>query len=153
MKLCILSDSHGNEHLVEAILMHEQPDMALFLGDGIRDILYTAERLGIPYFALAGNCDIMASAPHERLLILDQKRILMTHGHAYRVKDGLSRLKEYAAQQRAHIVLYGHTHLAYAEWYDGCLYLCPGSADRRGSSYALLTLQDGAVRYDFHTME
>lgn len=153
MKLCILSDSHGNESLVEAILMHERPDMALFLGDGIRDMIYTAEKLGIPYFALTGNCDIMASAPCERLLMLDQKRIFMTHGHVYRVKEGLSRLKECAAQHRADVVLYGHTHLVYTEWYDGCLYLCPGSADRRGRSYALLMLEDGAVRHEFRTME
>lgn len=152
MKLCILSDSHGNGDLVEKVLVQERPDMALFLGDGIRDIIFAAEKLGTPYFALTGNCDLSASAPHERLLVLENKRIFMTHGHLYHVKEGMSRLRERAEENQADIALYGHTHTTYAELYDGRLYLCPGSVGKRGNSYVILTLEDGNVRYEFRTL-
>ena len=76
------------------------------------------------------------------------KRILFTHGHTYNEKSGRERLKAWAREQNADIVLYGHTHLAETEYDEGVYFVNPGSlcSGRCGyTSYAVIDIVEGGV--------
>jgi putative phosphoesterase len=55
------------------------------------------------------------------------KCFLLTHGHKENVKVSLDKLKAISIQKKADIVLYGHTHIAHYEEYNGIKFLCPGT--------------------------
>ena len=91
MKILVLSDSHGAVSPMEQAVEQTSPDLILHLGDCWRD----AERLQgrfpqIPLQQVPGNCDFRPGEPAERLLCLEDFRILMCHGHTYGVKQSLT---------------------------------------------------------------
>lgn len=116
MNILVFSDSHGRgSNMVEAFGRQiKRPDAIVFLGDGLRDLSY-CEFGYIPIFAVTGNCDVYnfygkGVAYDEIVMSLGGKRVMMTHGDAYAVKLGLSRLIKAAVEKDADVVLFGHTH-------------------------------------------
>ena len=88
MKILVLSDSHGKVGKMERAGEAGSPRMILHLGDCWRD----GERLHdlcpqIPFHQVPGNCDFRPAEPAEQLLFLEDKRVLMCHGHTYGVKQ------------------------------------------------------------------
>ena len=142
MKLCVCSDSHGNIRGLQKMVEKEHPSMILFLGDGNRDLLHVDVPDHVPVLAVAGNCDLLCTLPTTRTVEVEGKRIFMTHGHQYGVKQGLSGLRTAAADAEADIVVYGHTHIAAAQQMDGRVFLCPGSIGSGGYQYLVLQLQE-----------
>ena len=118
MDILVFSDSHGRaEKIKEAIARQiKKPDAIIFLGDGLRD-MQNIDTNGIPSLCVRGNCDIGSmfsnDAPDEQCIILEDKRILFTHGHRYGVKTTLSSIIREAITRKADIVIYGHTHEGY----------------------------------------
>lgn len=149
MKIVVCSDSHGNSRALQEVLDRERPEVLLFLGDGERDwnTVDVPQRTG--FFAVSGNCDFMAMEPTYRRLELCGKRIFMTHGHVYGVKQGLYGLSLQVEEQPADLVLYGHTHQPKWDEHNGCLYLCPGSIGYHEERYVVLTLEEGKPNIDF----
>ena len=101
MKILVLSDSHGNISNMLRAVEAESPRMIFHLGDCWRD----AERLldlvpDIPLCQVPGNCDYRSAEPTEQLLCLEDKRILLCHGHTYSVKQSLLPAA-YAAEEKA----------------------------------------------------
>ena len=131
MKLCIFSDSHGRADLVKKL---PAADAYLFCGDGLGDL----EGLNGPVYAVAGNCDWTAREPDVRLLELGGRRILLTHGHRFRVKFDLYRLYLAAREQEADLAVFGHTHVPTRREEDGLLLLNPGALSGRPHSCLLL---------------
>lgn len=169
MRFLVASDSHGRvSHLLEMIERshtHRFPaDAILFLGDGLRDLSYLSD-VGIPVFAVRGNCDFFGSElPSEELLNFEGYRILMTHGDRFSVKSGDARIIDYAVSRGVDIVLHGHTHVPVEHYYpegsDACdvslkkpLYvLNPGSIgearDSFSPGYAVLELTSQGVSWN-----
>ena len=169
MRFLVASDSHGRvSHLLEMLERshtHRFPaDALLFLGDGLRDLSYLSD-VGIPVFAVRGNCDFFGSdLPMEELLNFEGYRILMTHGDRYSVKSGESRIIGYAASRGADIVLHGHTHVPVEHYYpkgsdvagtplEKPIYvLNPGSIgegrDSFSPGYAVLELSSAGVSWN-----
>ena len=123
MILSVLSDSHGytrnlREMLArqEALPPSQRPELLLVLGDGVADLARVELPEGLSVLAVRGNCDGTAAAelPAERTLSLGGYRIVMMHGHTRGVKSSLVAAIGYAMQQEADLLLYGHTHEAYA---------------------------------------
>ena len=114
MRFLIFSDSHGHPECInEALARAGHFDGVIFLGDGLRDLPYCdipPEKL----YSVKGNCDLFyfgeEGSPEQRLLILENKRIFITHGHRYGVKSSLDSLIYAATERDADIVLFGHTH-------------------------------------------
>lgn len=129
MKVLILSDSHGEAgHILRAV-EQEKPDYVIHLGDGWRD-LRELERLMpmLPIAQVCGNCDFGAfDLPDTRLVEYGGIRVFLCHGHRYGVKSGLLSLCYAAREQNAQVALFGHTHQAFCEEYDGLWVLNPGS--------------------------
>lgn len=148
MKICVCSDSHGNTAHLEKIIAWEKPDLLLFLGDGLRDLDGLDFPPGCVVYRVRGNCDFISSEPELRLLTVEKHRILMVHGHRLGVKNDLLRLGLMASQQKADIVVYGHTHVPAAQQEGDRLYLCPGSVGGAAGAYLMLKFADGGVQYE-----
>ena len=117
MKLLVFSDSHSNSHKIKkAIELHKAKcDCVIFLGDGVRDIEYIREQYpNISFFIVKGNCDFFVKdIEEERILYLDEFKILITHGHLYGAKSGYGRLAYRARELGTDAVFFGHTHIPY----------------------------------------
>ena len=104
---------------METVLRRTPADVAIHLGDGLRDFEEVRDRLGEDYEArmrflsVPGNCDIgRIAAPAECRITLEGFRFLLLHGHTRGVKHGTEALEAYAAGEGIDVVLYGHTHRA-----------------------------------------
>ncbi len=147
MKILVLSDSHGNiDNMVRAVEA-STPRMILHLGDCWRD----GERLHalfpkIPLEQVPGNCDFRPSEPAERLLFLEDKRVLICHGHTYGVKQSLLSAGYAAEEQNLDLFLFGHTHRPLVDKRGKTLFLNPGSI---GNSlrpfYGIVTILNGSL--------
>jgi putative phosphoesterase len=129
MRIGVISDTHRNISSME--LLGERlkgVDVLIHLGDNVDDIsvirkYYTGEIINVK-----GNCDFSASIPSDRVEDVYGKRIFITHGHKYSVKDNLYKLRSKALETGSDIVLYGHTHIGKIDFEEGIWYINPGSA-------------------------
>ncbi|QSO45941.1 metallophosphoesterase family protein [Alicyclobacillus mengziensis] len=147
MRLCVVSDSHRHRHELLRAVKNLQPlDAILHAGDETTDALWLMERVDWPVYAVAGNWDtVTPEFPLERVLDFDI-RILLTHGHKQRVKDGLGVLQQRAQELDSKVIVFGHTHKAYVTVENGRMYLNPGSLasprGRRERTCALLEIEE-----------
>lgn len=144
MKILVFSDSHSELRYLRAAILAEKPQQVLHLGDHAADAeLLSREFPLLPFAVVRGNCDWSAKQPLTRLLTLDGTRYLLCHGHTYHVKDSLLSACYAAREQRADVLLFGHTHIPYFEQTDGLILLNPGCCYGRYPSYAQIISAPG----------
>lgn len=151
MKIVVLSDTHGNQTLAaHALDLAGHADHIIHLGDETDDATFLEALSGKTVTKVLGNCDHLAGTPRETMLVLDEKKFLLTHGDLYGVKAGLDKLTQRAAAEKADVVLYGHTHIHSVLTIDGVLYVNPGCLKKGCSepSFALLSLENGILSAD-----
>lgn len=128
MKVLIVSDTHGRHDGIEAAIEREKPfQMLIHLGDaeGYED--YIEALAECPIEAVAGNSDYFSGLPQEKELLVDNLRILITHGHYYCVSNGYERICQEGISRQMDIVMFGHTHRPVILEKDGIIVLNPGS--------------------------
>lgn len=128
MKILIVSDTHGRHDGIETVVEREKPfQMLIHLGDaeGYED--YIEALAECPIEAVAGNSDYFSQLPQEKELLVDDLRILITHGHYYCVSAGYERIREEGISRQMDIVMFGHTHRPVVLDEDGIVVLNPGS--------------------------
>lgn len=129
--------------MYDAIEAHN-PHQIIHLGDLVEDaedVSYAFPQL--PFCMVAGNCDGWTTIPTVRNITLEGKRILLAHGHLWRVKGGYGAAIAEARKAGVDILLFGHTHVPYCEQLeDGLWVMNPGSAR---SSYGLITIEAGEI--------
>ena len=76
---------------------------------------------------MRGNNDLMSSEPEHIVLSAENRKIFMTHGHMYGVRQGTRHLCRAAKAAGCDIALYGHTHERYCSYDDGIFVLNPGA--------------------------
>lgn len=152
MRILVLSDIHGDStSAMNAIADQPTANTILFLGDGIGVIdkmmdLYPQKT----FYSVAGNCDFSSIEPTTRILELGGKRILMTHGHEYHVKFGISNAVNTAKRNCCDILLYGHTHNPETHYDDGLYVMNPGSLARCNSNtYGVIDIVDNGIFCNF----
>ena len=149
MLIAVLSDTHRYESYIKmAAKMCKDADVVLHLGDNVSDVEIIKKEIGKDVIFVKGNCDIERSAKVEQLIELENKKILMTHGHEYGVKSSLLNLNYRAKELGADIVLYGHSHIASIEKHDGIWFVNPGSVSLpRGLRHtiAFIEIKDGVI--------
>lgn len=103
--------------------------MLIHLGDNYSDADKFAQSLNInEVHNVFGNCDFYYTNDGIVLeKMIEGKKVIMTHGHKYNVKSGLSKLLLFAKEKKADLVLFGHTHKALNELMDNILFFNPGS--------------------------
>lgn len=146
MKLLVFSDSHGSRDRMYEVTAREAPDAIFHLGDGWRDAeALHAKFPEIPLYQVPGNCDYRSQAKPELLVTLQDKRILLCHGHTYGVKDSLMLAGDAAERMELDAFLFGHTHRPLVSKRGGTLFLNPGSIGDFHPFYGLITIQDGKL--------
>ncbi|MBS7345641.1 MAG: metallophosphoesterase [Caryophanon sp.] len=150
MRLLVLSDTHGDAHIIAQVKRMHKVDVQFHCGDSElpfdHEVLQSFERV-------RGNCDRDDRFLEEVVVDCGDKRVLMVHGHLHNVKSSLMSLSYRAQELGAHIVLFGHSHLYGAELIDNILFVNPGSltAPRGGNpkTYAGIEIES-ATDYKVH---
>ena len=156
MKMLVLSDTHGNIPLAVRAVDEAGPvDLLVHLGDEVEDSRILEAVAGCPTIRVAGNCDHGAPFPRELRCVFEGVVFLLTHGDAYHVKGGMTKLLARARAEQVHAVLYGHTHRFADEEIEGVRFINPGTLHRGSTcwSYAVVTVTDGTVTADIVTMD
>lgn len=150
MKILVFSDSHGTESKMrDAVSLHPDAKMLIFLGDGLRDADRLFERYkDIPHIAVKGNCDFTSTFGSETYLDeqtieVEGVRIFCCHGHKYGVKSTELNLWFRAREKGAALALFGHTHNPFERTYEGITLFNPGSAAM--GNYGVVYIEKGAV--------
>lgn len=129
MKVLVFSDSHGyTSKMINIIRDSKNVDLLIHLGDTVKDAEEIAEifsSIRVEY--VSGNNDWYSREPNEKLLILEGKKLLITHGNAYAVKNGYKRIIQRGVDLQVDAILFGHTHIAYEGLHDNILLVNPGS--------------------------
>jgi len=150
-KILVFSDSHGSTFVMKALL-DDPPDglTAVFhLGDGFDEAYRLMEKYPMyAYIGIKGNCDAPGDGRHETVFTeRGGVRFMLTHGHVYGVKSTLMSAVMKAVEGNADVLLYGHTHVADDESFEGSFgkirAVNPGSV--RMAEYAEITIDDGLV--------
>lgn len=113
MKIFVVSDTHGSiEDFLRAIETMEKPDLIIHLGDYVDDGLKIEKIMGIRTIIVKGNCDYFHRGYDEdKLIVLNDKKIFITHGHNYNVRYGVNNLSYKGQEVDADLILFGHTHI------------------------------------------
>lgn len=122
--------------------------MLIHLGDNVDDILIIKRYYNGKIVNVKGNCDFSTNTPYDRLEEVCGKKIFLTHGHRYGVKENLFRLRYKALEAQADIVLYGHTHIGQIDFEEGIWYINPGSVSqpRDGDrSFAIISIDKECI--------
>jgi uncharacterized protein len=135
MKFLITSDIHGNiEALAEIAERHQDVSYHLNAGDMcLNQKQY--ERFHV--ITVKGNNDFGSDEPYFRIVELEGKKVLISHGHLEHVKFGLEKLVIKAKMHQADLCIFGHTHERYMMVKEGILMINPGSLGDYHRSYAI----------------
>jgi uncharacterized protein len=135
MKLLITSDVHANEEALNEIVKKHQ-DITHHINAG--DMCMSPKKYEKYHIiTVKGNNDFGVDIPYFRLLDIEGKRILLTHGHYEHVKFGLDRLKLKAKMNEPNICIFGHTHERYMMVDEEILFINPGALGDHHRSYAI----------------
>jgi len=130
-----ISDSHGNTAALTAALKwacNVKIDAAVFLGDGCEDLGLASARTGftLSWNMVRGNGDYFYSVPEDTVLEICGRKLFLTHGNRYNVREGYKSIAAAARHAGAEAALFGHTHIPYCGIMDGIFLLNPGSISR-----------------------
>ncbi len=152
MRILVLSDTHRSLNRA-LLLMNDiiyEIDYVFHLGDNTEDAEFLRDNFNVPVLCVAGNCDHDCSVADEEIIELENKKILLTHGHKYGVKyDTADRLIYRAQEVGADICLFGHTHVPFLALVRGIIVMNPGSLSLpRGNSkasYGIIKIEDNDI--------
>lgn len=160
----VISDTHGSAAALSACIKAAgRVDGWFHLGDYASDAKLLSDRTGLPVFSVLGNCDSWVITGFEedrfpekqkllvseRVVTVENARILLCHGHNYDVDLGAYTLSYRAEELNCAAALFGHTHRGELSAFGKVLILNPGSPSRpRGMSkpsFAVLEVDGGDV--------
>ncbi|MBM7624845.1 YfcE family phosphodiesterase [Sporohalobacter salinus] len=148
MKLLCISDTHGETKKLQRIIKSvDEIDILLHAGDYIRDV-DSINQHEFKVFSVKGNCDRGTNGKFKKVIGINDKKLLLVHGHQYGIKYGLHKLSYQVAEVEADIVVFGHTHRSLCLKENGILYFNPGSVTypRDGSaSYGIIEIEGDKI--------
>ncbi|MEG6584165.1 metallophosphoesterase [Dendrosporobacter sp. 1207_IL3150] len=131
MRIGVISDSHGDIRAIKKVL-EDAKDINLWIhaGDYSQDAELVAGRNNTTIITVAGNCDGACKAKPDEFIELEDKKIWVTHGHRYDVKQSYHQLLWWAKQYEVDIVIFGHSHVPEVKLLDSVLLVNPGSVSK-----------------------
>lgn len=154
MKILICSDTHRvNDNFYRMLEEVPSVDLIIHCGDAEGTECEMEAIAGCEMEVVSGNNDFFTVLPKERVLDIAGNKILVTHGHYYRVSAGYERLAEEAASRGCNMAFFGHTHLPYMGEVNGVFLVNPGSLTYprqfgRVPTYVIMEVDDkGEVRF------
>lgn len=128
MRIAVVSDTHNYTRLlIKTLKIMGKFDMLFHLGDHTSDGEKIAGELGIDVVMVKGNCDPLSEYNEEEVIVLNGKKLFLTHGHKYNVSREYNSIYHKAMEIGADIVLFGHTHIPLSIEEDGIILMNPGS--------------------------
>lgn len=125
--ILIVSDTHGYSRHLEDVLKKAGPlDLVIHLGDSSGEERLIPKLASCPFELVAGN-NGYGNFPRGKVITIEKYRILLTHGHLYRVNYTYRELAQEARRQNCQIAMCGHTHIPALEEYEGITIVNPGS--------------------------
>lgn len=142
--ITVLSDTHGNRRAIDSVSrVLEESDMVIHLGDTSHDGEYI-KTYNKNTYVINGNCDFMPCGEDELTVTVEGVKIFACHGHRYSVKCGTYTLLRRAKELGCGVALYGHTHRACEEVFEGLSVFNPGTMSRYSrNSYLYLIINGG----------
>lgn len=132
MKALVFSDSHGKlDGIVEAMKRHPDYEAIFHMGDVGNDADALWLMTPYPVYIVRGNCDYLPKLKEYLVVEFGGRRIAMTHGHRYlSYGNSTDSLRYFGLQQKADIVMFGHTHVPLLEETEDIILLNPGSISK-----------------------
>lgn len=149
--IMVISDTHGEiDEVLEQYNRLNNIDMIIHLGDYASDAKRIERETGTTVVAVKGNMDGEKSEAPNRVIEIEDYKILLTHGHLEKVMAGLTTLYYKALSFSCDVAMFGHTHIPVKIQEGSILFINPGSITfpRGGSksSFALVTLQAEGIK-------
>lgn len=144
MRILVVSDTHGDMNtLLKAVKAQPKAEIIVHCGDGDAQVqmlqqLYKDKMI----VGVRGNCDWSSWLPATETLNVLGKKIMITHGHLYNAKVGYYQLMCAAREEKADIILFGHTHQPMTYYEDGLYMLNPGSCHGYMASYGYVDIME-----------
>lgn len=147
MRILVVSDTHSDVHsFLHLLRSNSSAEVVIHCGDGADDVQEVSHLFPSKMFInVRGNCDFCTDAPASQLITLEGKKIFITHGHLYNVKNDLLPLALSAREQGADLVIFGHTHVQTQIYDDGLYMLNPGSLKGYKGEYALVDITEKGI--------
>ena len=144
MRILVVSDTHGDMRtLMKAVNAQPSAEIIVHCGDGDEQVQYLKDTIKDKMIVgVRGNCDWCSSLPSKEIISVCGKRIFITHGHLYTAKVGLYNIMCAAREEKADILLFGHTHNAMTYNEDGLYVMNPGSCSGYMASYGYIDITD-----------
>ncbi|MBQ2473785.1 MAG: metallophosphoesterase [Ruminococcus sp.] len=142
MRILVVSDTHGDFYsLKRALDAQPTAEVIIHCGDGseqyqyIKDVYLQKQVIGV-----RGNCDWSSTLPATEVTEVGGKRIFITHGHMYQAKFTTMNMIYAAREEKANILLFGHTHQAMTDYNDGLYIMNPGSCSGYYATYGVIDI-------------
>ncbi|MGB9809200.1 MAG: metallophosphoesterase [Caldanaerobacter sp.] len=150
MLVAVISDTHGMLTLVRKKLKELKGiDYIFHLGDHAGDGIELAKEFNISLEYVKGNCDFPTKDEIDKIVEVEGKKILLTHGHRYYVKYEYDTILERGKELGVDAIFFGHTHVPMISKHENILLLNPGSPSlpREGSkkTIALVTIDKTGI--------
>lgn len=144
MRILVVSDTHGDlRTLMKAVNAQPSAEIIIHCGDGDEQVQYLKDTIKDKMIVgVRGNCDWCSSLPSKEILSVCGKKIFITHGHLYNAKVGLYTIMCAAREEKADILLFGHTHNAMTCYEDNLYVMNPGSCSGYMASYGYIDITD-----------
>ncbi len=120
MKLIVVSDTHRDREFIK-YLVNQYPDATMYLHAGDSEL--SSEEL-FPFLSVKGNCDYFIENKYREVK-LNGVNIYMFHGDHFPLD--LDFLHDLASNKNCNVIIHGHTHIPYYNFYKGVHIICPGS--------------------------
>lgn len=128
MKVLIMSDTHGRNHLVQKVLEKVSPiDLLIHLGDFEGGEEYIKSIVPCHTEMVSGNNDFFNRLPKDKIINIGKYTVMLTHGHRYGVNYSTTDIREAAYKHFADIVMFGHTHVPMIDLSGDVWAINPGS--------------------------
>ena len=140
----VLSDTHRNLAPLDKISrVLSECDYIIHLGDMASDARELARAYPEKTVVIRGNNDFYCNYPKKRIILENNIKIYITHGHYEYVKSGLGHLLDSAKAEGCSLALYGHTHRQQADYADSVHLFCPGAL--MNGEYGVVDITDNGL--------
>ncbi|MHB8124832.1 MAG: metallophosphoesterase family protein [Desulfitobacteriaceae bacterium] len=159
MRIGVLSDTHLREGQSLPRFVWDTltgVDLILHAGDVVRSQILADLAILAPVRAVRGNCDglELADLPSRDLINHAGLRIGLIHGNLGIGSTPHQRALNAFKDELVDLVVFGHSHQPYLEWWNNILLFNPGSPTekRREKRYSLgiLELVNGQIEANLH---